>query len=228
MLTQKEEEKFWAELGKRCEHIPLQQLLGSTEFMGLKFRVTDKVLCPRQDTETLVEEVLRYLQDGSRILDMCTGSGCILLSLLHYSNGCTGIGADLSADALEVAQNNATELGIQAEFVQSDLFEKIEGMFEVIVSNPPYIRTSQIEQLMPEVRDHEPYMALDGHEDGLFFYRKIIPDAYQHLCGGGMLFLEIGFDQGEEVQKLMQDSHFQEVQIVRDLAGQMRVVCGFR
>lgn len=227
-LSAEEETQYRQAMEKRLQRIPLQQIIGKTEFMGLEFTVTDQVLCPRQDTETLVEEVMRDLQDGSRILDLCTGSGCILLSLLHYSNHCIGTGADLSAEALAVAKHNAQQLGIPADFVQSDLFEQITGLFEVIVSNPPYIQTSVVETLMPEVREHEPRMALDGHEDGLFFYRRIIPEAYRHLCGGGMLYLEIGYDQAQAVCRLMEEAHFQGVRVTKDLAGQDRVVCGFR
>ena len=133
-----QEKEYVRLIGRRVTRIPLQHLTGNQEFMGLSFRVNEHVLIPRQDTETLVEEVMRYLNDGMRILDLCTGSGCILLSLLRYSNSCQGLGSDLSAQALEVARENAGNLSLNAEFVQSDLFEKIEGKFEIIVSNPPY------------------------------------------------------------------------------------------
>ena len=233
----------------RKARIPLQQLTGVQEFMGLEFLVDEHVLIPRQDTEILVEEVLKNLYDGMRILDLCTGSGCILISLLHYSNDCEGVGTDISAEALDVARQNAQKLlGIQAgagdaltfhgteesaenrdgriSFIQGDLFEKVEGKFDIIVSNPPYICRNVIETLMPEVREHEPLLALDGGEDGISFYRRIMEECGSYLCGGGMLFLEIGYDQAADVRKLMEDAGFLEVSVVKDYGGQDRVVYG--
>ena len=225
------EEKYFGWIGKRAGRIPLQQLTGEQDFMGLTFTVNENVLIPRQDTEILVEEVLKELHDGMRILDMCTGSGCILLSLLHYSNDCEGLGVDLSAEALEVAGRNVLkvltpEKAEHAHFLQSDLFEKVEGKFEIIVSNPPYIASAEVDRLMPEVRDHEPRMALDGTEDGLEFYRRIIAEAGQYLVSSGMLFFEIGYDQGQAVSELMREHGYREVQVVQDYAGLDRVVYG--
>lgn len=225
------EEKYLHWIRQRAEHIPLQQLTGEQDFMGLTFSVNEHVLIPRQDTEILVEEVLKELHDRMRILDMCTGSGCILLSLLHYSNDCEGLGVDLSAEALEVAGRNVLkvltpEKAEHAHFLQSDLFEKVEGKFEIIVSNPPYIASAEVEKLMPEVRDHEPRMALDGTEDGLHFYRRIIKEAGKHLVNSGMLFFEIGYDQGQAVSELMRAGGYREVQAVQDYAGLDRVVLG--
>ena len=195
--------------------------------MGLTFRVNQHTLIPRQDTETLVEEGMRHMYDGMRILDMCTGSGCILLSLLKYSNECEGIGVDISEEALKVARENAQRLGLKAEFVQGDLFEPVpEKKFDMIVSNPPYIETAVIETLMPEVRDHEPMQALDGMEDGLFFYRKIVEKAPGFLTKGGWLLFEIGHNQGEAVSKLMTVQGFKEVEVVKDYTGLDRVVLG--
>lgn len=211
---------------QRSRHIPLQYITGYQEFMGLRFRVSPAVLIPRQDTETLVEEVMRFLHDGMHILDLCTGSGCILLSLLKYSNDCVGVGSDLSEDALLTAKENASLLGIEAEFVCSDLFEKIEGKYEIIVSNPPYIRSSDISGLMEEVRDHDPMMALDGGEDGLSFYRRIIAQAGGYLHFGGMLFLEIGAGQTQEVAEYMRKAGYRDVTVCKDLAGLDRVVYG--
>lgn len=225
------EEKYLNWIRQRAEHIPLQQLTGEQGFMGLTFSVNEHVLIPRQDTEILVEEVLKELHDGMRVLDMCTGSGCILLSLLHYSNDCEGLGVDLSAEALEVAGRNVLkvltpEKAEHAHFLQSDLFEKVEGKFEIIVSNPPYIASAEVDRLMPEVRDHEPRMALDGTEDGLYFYRRIIEEAGKHLVSSGMLFFEIGYDQGQAVSELMRTEGYCEVQVVQDYAGLDRVVFG--
>lgn len=225
-VTEEEETQFRIFIERRSTHEPLQQITGWQEFMGLHFSVTEDVLVPRQDTETLVEEVMRYLRDGMEILDVCTGSGCILLSLLRYSNGCRGVGCDISEKALAVAGQNAKELGISAQFIQSDLFESIEGRFEYIVSNPPYIRKDMIPTLMEEVRDHEPLIALDGGEDGLDFYRKITREATEHLYSGGMLFFEIGYDQGEAVKLLMEEEGYEEVTVSQDLAGLDRVVYG--
>lgn len=211
---------------KRSQHIPLQHILGYQEFMGLHFVVTPDVLIPRQDTETLVEEVMRFLHDGMRILDVCTGSGCILLSLLKYSNDCKGTGCDLSEKAVSVAEENARALGISAEFVQSDLFENIRGRYEIIVSNPPYIASEEIPALMEEVREHDPLMALDGGKDGLYFYREIIKQAGDYLYPGGMLFFEIGCGQAADVSGYMRQAGYQDITICKDLSGLDRVVSG--
>lgn len=240
-VTAEEEAAYRALLDRRADRIPLQQLTGTQNFMGLEFCVNEHVLIPRQDTEILVEEVLQNLHDGMHILDMCTGSGCILISLLHYSNNCTGVGTDISAKALEVARDNAERLlegvpqsmsdmdGFQKiELVQSNLFENITGQFDMIVSNPPYIQTSVIDTLMPEVRDHEPRLALDGSEDGLLFYREIVGESNKYLKQGGMLFFEIGYDQGEAVSRLMEQAGFLEVQVIKDYGGLDRVVYGTR
>ncbi len=223
-----EEEFYKAVIGKRAQRIPLQHITGEQEFMGLTFKVNEHTLIPRQDTEILVEEAMRHLHDGMDILDMCTGSGCILLSLLKYSNECSGTGIDISQDALEVARENAQMLGLKAEWLQSDLFEKVSGSFDMLVSNPPYIATKEIETLMPEVREHEPIQALDGYEDGLFFYREIIAKASEYLRKGARVFFEIGYDQGEAVSNLLIKHGFQEVKVVKDYAGLDRVVKGMK
>ncbi len=217
-------------LQQRAQRSPLQHITGVQEFMGLEFTVNDKVLIPRQDTEILVEEVLRELQSGMRILDVCTGSGCILLSILHYSNDCTGVGVDISPEALAVAGRNGDALSREREleytFLEGDLFAPVEGKFDIIVSNPPYIATAVIETLEPEVRDHEPMLALDGKEDGLFFYRRLAAECGAYLNRGGRLYLEIGYDQGQAVQELLTAAGFGEVQVVQDYAGLDRVVHG--
>ena len=200
--------------------------------MGLEFGVSSDVLIPEQDTENLVEEVMREVCDGDRILDLCTGSGCILLSLLHYSNGSTGVGTDLSEDAVAAARKNACRLGLsdRSDWRTGDLFEALKPgeRFDIIVSNPPYIRRETIGELAPEVRIHEPRMALDGGEDGLDFYRRIIPDAADHLVTGGMLFLEIGYDQAEQVSALMEDAGYYEIRTIKDYGGNDRIVCGIK
>ena len=214
-------------LAKRAGHVPLQHLTGSQEFMGLDFFVNENVLVPRADTETLVEVVLKELHDGMRVLDMCTGSGCILLSLLKFSNDCEGVGADISEKALDVAKRNAEALGIDATFVQGDLFENVEGKFDILVSNPPYIRTCEIEELMPEVRDHDPFIALNGHETGIYYYEKIVEAAPAHLNRGALVAFEIGCDQGREVSGLMIRNGYKNVEVINDLCGNPRVVKGF-
>ncbi|MGN0471400.1 MAG: peptide chain release factor N(5)-glutamine methyltransferase [Lachnospiraceae bacterium] len=225
-VSEQEHADYRRALRLRHERIPLQHITGEQEFMGLSFRVNEHVLIPRQDTETLVEEVMRYLHDGMEILDMCTGSGCILLSLLHYSNGCAGTGVDLSEEALQVARENGERLHLDARWIQSDLFTKVDGKFDMIVSNPPYIQTDVIATLEPEVRDHEPMMALDGCADGLEFYRRIARDAGRHLKRGGMLFFEIGYDERDDVMRIMTESGYTDVTGVQDLAGHDRVVIG--
>lgn len=234
-VSGEEQERYHALIAKRSEHIPLQYLTGEQEFMGLTFMVNKNVLIPRQDTEVLVEEIMRDLHDGMRILDLCTGSGCILLSLLQYSNNCQGVGTDLSEEALCVARENYSRLKadkpeMEAAFIKSDLFENLDteksGKFDIVVSNPPYIKTNVIDTLMPEVREHEPFMALDGREDGLFFYRKITEGVKRYLVRGGMLYYEIGYDQAKEVAAIMEKEGFSEIEVVKDFAGLDRVVKG--
>jgi len=184
------------------------------------------VLIPRQDTEVLVEEALKYLKPEMRFLDLCTGSGCILLSLLHFCKEAEGVGVDISLEALEVAAENKARLHPVAELLQSDLFAAVEGRFDVIVSNPPYIRSEEIQHLMEEVRLHDPLLALDGHEDGLYFYRAIAKKSPSYLKRGGWLLVEIGHDQGSDVSRLLEEQGFCEIEIVKDLAGLSRVVKG--
>ena len=248
-----EQEKQYREfIETRASHIPLQHITGVQEFMGLEFLVNEHVLVPRQDTEVLVENVLQVLKPDMKVLDMCTGSGCILISLLKCSQmqwcnktcsqftsvqeecgvheNCEkqiyGVGVDVSKEALKVAQANGERIGVKADFIQSDLFENVDGTYDVIVSNPPYIRTAVIEELKEEVKFYDPFIALDGKEDGLYFYRKIVEKSPEYLSDGGQLFFEIGHDQGEDVKKLMEQAGFTEVTVKKDLAGLDRVVLG--
>ena len=225
-VTEKQHDAYADCIERRKEHIPLQHILGYQEFMGLKFKVTPDVLIPRQDTETLVEEVLRYLHDGMHILDVCTGSGCILLSLLRYSNDCAGVGCDISEQALQTAEENAKCLGLEAELIKSNLLENVTGKYEIIVSNPPYIPSGEIKNLMEEVREHDPIIALDGGEDGLLFYRKLTEKAGEFLYSGGMLFFEIGCGQAAAVSEYMKKAGYRDITVCRDLAGLDRVVYG--
>ncbi|HBV84359.1 MAG: peptide chain release factor N(5)-glutamine methyltransferase [Lachnospiraceae bacterium] len=230
-----EEQFYKIVIEKRASHIPLQHITGEQEFMGLSFQVNEHVLIPRQDTEILVEEVMRHLSDGMRILDICTGSGCILLSLLKYSNECEGVGIDISSDALRVAQENAQRLQLDATFLEGDLFLPLKSfqssktsdtLFDIIVSNPPYIETKVIDTLMPEVRLHEPVSALDGGEDGLYFYRKIVAEAPRFMRKGAYLFFEIGCAQAQTVAMFMQEAGFVQIEVLKDYAGLDRVVFG--
>lgn len=249
-------------IGRRAEHIPLQHLTHQAFFMGYEFYVNENVLVPRQDTETLVESALECMKNvnseesgkGPHVLDMCTGSGCILISLLKELPQAYGTGVDLSEPALEVARRNAQALEVndRAEFVKSNLFSAqyfinegspdIENnikdaedknnngnhtiAYDMIISNPPYIPTAEIEGLMDEVKLHDPRMALDGMEDGLYFYRTITEQAGDYLVPGGWLLYEIGCSQGEDVAELLRKEGFEDVEIRQDLAGLDRVVLG--
>ncbi len=213
-------------LNKRAEHVPLQYITGEQEFMGITFRVNEAVLIPRQDTETLVEEALKVVRPGMKVLDMCTGSGCILISILKNVVEVEGYGYDISKQALNVAKENAKLNNVTAFFERSDLFESVTETFDVIVSNPPYIPTDVIGGLMPEVAVYEPMQALDGKEDGLYFYRKIVEVASEYLNPDGKLLFEIGHDQGEAVSVLMKEAGYKDVQVIKDLAGNDRVVIG--
>ena len=227
-ISLEQETKYCSYVATRAKHVPLQHITGVQEFMGLEFLVNEHVLVPRQDTEVLVERVLEDLKSGIHILDMCTGSGCILLSLLKLCgmSNVKGVGVDISEEALKVAKQNAEKLEVNARFISSDLFCDVEGKYDVIVSNPPYIRTSVIEELKEEVKFHDPFIALDGKEDGLYFYRRIVEESPKYLIKGGKLYFEIGHDQGEDVSKLMKDAGFVDVTVKKDLAGLDRVVFG--
>ena len=213
-------------LKKRSERVPLQYITGSQEFMGLNFKVNSNVLIPRQDTETLVEEALKICQPGMEILDLGTGSGCIVISLMKNAHGMTATGSDISKQALLVAKENARLHEVEIEWVRSNLYENISGRFDLIVSNPPYIPQEDILGLMPEVRDFEPVGALDGGVDGLDFYRQIIAQGKDYLNKDGYLYLEIGYDQGPAVTNMMCAAGYRDVAVVRDLAHQERVVKG--
>lgn len=231
-VSKDNEELYLDYVNKRKNHIPLQYITGVQEFMGLEFHVNENVLIPRQDTEILVEEVLKQIQDGSRILDMCTGSGCILISLLYYSKCCEGVAIDISNEAICLAKENAKRIlsqkksDIVYEFLTSDLFDKVDGKFDIIVSNPPYIRSDMIPELMEEVCEHEPFIALNGYEDGLYFYREIIRESRHYLKNGGQLYFEIGFDQAEDVSVLLESCGYKEITVRKDLAGLDRIVSG--
>lgn len=220
-------ENYHKLISRRAEHIPLQHIIGTQEFMGLEFVVSRDVLIPRQDTETLVEEVIK-VSVGKQVLDLCTGSGCIIISIASLGRPLKAVGSDISEKALNIAATNVKKHGVKVELVQSDLFENISDSFDIIVSNPPYIPTKDIQNLMTEVREHEPKLALDGNVDGLEFYRRISAESKQYLNQAGYLFYEIGYDQGEAVKQILLQEGFTDITIVKDLSGLDRVVSARR
>ncbi len=231
VLSESEEKLFSELIARRAMREPVAYILGYWEFMGLRFTVSGDVLIPEQDSEFLVEEALRYCQDGYTILDLCTGSGCIALGVLAYTNDTRAVCTDISESALKIARKNAEDLDLagRTEFIKTDLFpEKGSVKADILISNPPYIKRSVIDTLEPEVRDYEPRLALDGDEDGLVFYRRIIQNAGDYLYSSGLILLEIGYDQAEEVKKLFEDEgHFHDIEVIRDFSGNDRVVKAF-
>ena len=218
-------EKYNELVNQRAGHIPLQHIIGTQEFMGLTFKVNENVLIPRQDTELLVENVVDYLGNDERtVLDMCTGSGCIAVSIDRLSKNSKVTAVDISEKALEVAQENNRLNNAKVTFIQSDLFTNVTGKYDIIVSNPPYIRTDEIPKLMEEVKSHEPVMALDGMEDGLYFYKKICNEASDYLNDNGKIFFEIGYDQGDDVSEILRQNRFCNIEVLKDLSGNDRVV----
>ena len=211
---------------KRAERVPLQYITGEQEFMGLTFHVNSNVLIPRQDTETLAEEAIKLVEPGMSILDMCTGSGCIIISILKKCSGIQGTGSDISKQALNVAKENAKLNNVAVDFERSDMFENLSDKYDMIVSNPPYIRSDVVPTLMPEVCEFEPLDALDGHEDGLYFYRKIIKECKSFLKEDGKILFEIGNDQGQAVSDMLTYAGFRNVRVIKDLAHNDRVVVG--
>lgn len=239
-------EAYFNLIERRASRVPLQHITGRQEFMGLPFEVNEKVLIPRQDTETMVEDALELMEKGTLrgqeytdglkrggdILDLCCGSGAIGISIAKLAKGAHVTCSDLSKDALEVADRNARLNDCKSvKFTESDMFAAFCGRhgkkkFNLIISNPPYIPPSVIEGLEPEVRDHEPMMALDGGADGLDFYRIIAQHAPEHLKKGGVLMLEIGFDQKDAVKGLLQETgRFEKIIGLTDLTGKDRIVC---
>ena len=213
-------------LNKRVSRIPLSQVLGERDFCGFTFKVNEHVLTPRFETEELVSLVAKQ-SEGKSILDLCTGSGCIAISLALLGKPKKVTASDISDEALKVAKKNASNLldeSIDFTLVKSDLFENLDERFDIIVSNPPYIQTEEVLKLDPEVRDHEPHLALDGGTDGLDIYKRIIAEAKDHLNNGGKIFFEIGFDEGKAVSDLLTNAGFDDVKVIKDLSGNDRIV----
>lgn len=226
-------EQYRKMVGIRSRRCPLQQILGSQEFMGLEFYVNQHVLIPRQDTETLVELVLEEQRNREKtVLDLCTGSGCIAVSLAVKGGYRSVTATDISGEALVVARRNVETHGCEEriDLYQGDLFQALKPgrTFDIITSNPPYIPTAVIQTLEPEVRDHEPMLALDGTEDGLYYYRRIASEAKQYLAEEGSIYLEIGHDQGKAVAGLFEAAGYRNVRVCKDLAANDRVVCAHR
>lgn len=218
---------------KRISHIPVQHLTGIQYFMGYEFIVNENVLVPRFDTEILVENVISYLKDGMKVLDICTGSGCIAISLMLSKNNLEGLATDISEKALEVAKANKEKHSVSnLELINTDLVSGLESKykdyFDVIVSNPPYIESKVIDTLSIEVKEHEPVLALDGGEDGLIFYRRLVDEALILLKDGGIFAVEIGYNQGQAVKELFENAKLREVRVIKDYAGLDRVVLGLK
>lgn len=235
-LLEEQEIKFKEFIYKRLQGTPIQYLTNEQEFMSLPFYVNESVLIPRQDTEILVETALNLInkEKETQILDLCTGSGCIGISMAYYAPYSNIIGIDISDSALKVAEYNAKINGVndRISFVKSNLFNEVpnslKGKLDMIISNPPYIPTKDIKMLMKEVREHEPSIALDGGQDGLDFYKLIIKDGKEYLKSGAILIFEIGYNQGKIVSQVLKSSGFKEVEIKKDLAGLDRVVFGIK
>lgn len=226
-------ERYDAVIDRRSSHIPLQHITGQAWFYGRGFNVNSDVLVPRQDTEVLVSEALKVINAKDSVLDMCTGSGCIIITLALEKKLGRALGADISEAALKVASGNREKLGADdVTFVKSNIFSDInvndDELFDVIVSNPPYIATGEIETLTEEVRIHDPYIALDGLEDGLHFYREITQQSLNYIKSGGWLLYEIGCTQAHDVSDIMSEYGYSNIKVIKDLAGLDRVVMGQR
>lgn len=230
-VPEKQAERFLIMVDKRAEKIPLQHITGCQEFMGMNFFVNHNVLIPRQDTELLVEKTIEYIykeQKKLSVLDMCTGSGCIAISINKLCKNVEVTAVDLSEKALDVARKNSEYNKAKVKFIQSDLFDNVVNQYDILVSNPPYIKTEEIANLMTEVKAHEPRMALDGDKDGLKFYRKICENIEKYLKPEGRVFFEIGYDQGKTVPEIMRQFGFHNIEVIKDLSGNDRVVTARR
>lgn len=223
--------KYIEYINRRASKEPYAYIIGRKEFMKLDFKVNKNVLIPREDTEVLIQEIIdlaskEYSSDKKvKILDMCTGSGCIAISLGKYIENAEITAVDISNEALQVAKENAIINNVNVTFINSNLFDKIEERFDIIVSNPPYIKKDVIDTLQEEVKN-EPILALDGGESGLDFYKKITKEALEHLNINGILAFEIGYDQGNEVAKILEENDFKDIEIKKDISGNDRVVMG--
>lgn len=233
VLTAEQITRYKNLIKRRAERIPVAYLTGHKEFMGLNFAVTPDVLIPRPDTEVLAQGVIEHLQEFNRNLklaDLGVGSGAICVSILKYVENITAAAVDISKHALEIAKFNAQKFNVddRIKFYEGNLFEPLEGqIFDVIVSNPPYVATEEFKNLQPEIEE-EPKSALDGGSDGLNFYRKIIEAAPKFLTDDGFLAMEIGYKQSDAVQNLLRENNFKYIQVWKDLAGIERVLAAWK
>lgn len=229
-MSEDEFHQFQTYIQRRIKGEPCQYIFKNTEFMGLDFYCDERVLIPRGDTELLVDEALTYLLglEQPKMIDVCTGSGCIVLSLASYCPQLWAMGIDISREALEVAKLNQERLGVEVSFKEGNLLCGIEERVHLITANPPYITTDDMKNLDTSIRDYEPRLALEGGEDGLIYYRELIPMAYECLLESGMLMVEIGYNQGEAVKKLFEEAGFDSVKCIRDYQGYDRIVKGYR
>lgn len=217
-------EEFFRLIERRSKRIPLSYVIGTRDFFGLTFKVDENVLIPEQETELLVEEVIKH-SEGKSVLDMCTGSGCIAISIALFGKPSKVAASDISEKALEVARENAKSIKAgEISFIQGDMFENVTDKFDIIVSNPPYIETKVIDELMPEVRDYIPRLALDGDEDGLKFYRIISKEAVKKLNKNGRIFYEIGYNQSRAVASILLENGFTNITVIKDYSGLDRIV----
>lgn len=224
IIEKNKAEEFFRLIERRSKRIPLSYVIGTRDFFGLTFKVNENVLIPEQETELLVEEVIKY-SEGKAVLDMCTGSGCIAISIALFGKPSKVAASDISEKALEVARENAKSLKSgEISFIQGDMFENVTDKFDIIVSNPPYIETGEIDELMPEVRDYIPRLALDGDIDGLKFYRIISKEAVKKLNKNGRIFYEIGYNQSRAVASILLENGFTDVKIMKDYSGLDRIV----
>ena len=225
-MAKEDEEKYFQYINKLKNGIPLQYITNNQEFMKLNFFVDENVLIPRADTEILVEEVISLANDDkNKILDVCTGSGAIAVSLAKYIKNSNVMAIDISKEALKIAEKNSFNNNVNIKFIESDLFNNLEeNDFDIIVSNPPYIRENVINELSIEVK-HEPKIALDGGKDGLDFYRKLSSESYQYLKYSGYLCLEIGYDQKNEVIEILKnEKKYKNIYSKKDLFGNDRII----
>lgn len=232
VLLSLQENEFFEKVNKLCSGVPIQYLTNSQEFMGVNFYVDKNVLIPQPDTEILVENVISIIKNLQKscqkeitVLDLCTGSGIIGVCLKKYLQNVNVLSSDISSNALEIAKKNANLQNVKIDFIKSDLFENIDEKFDVIVSNPPYIKTDKINELSKEVKN-EPRLALDGGQDGLDFYRRIIKESTNFFRKTGYLALEIGYDQKEAVENLFKNFKYKEIKIFKDLSDIERVIIG--
>ena len=224
IIEKNKAEEFFRLIERRSKRIPLSYVIGTRDFFGLTFKVDENVLIPEQETELLVEEVIKH-SEGKSVLDMCTGSGCIAISIALFGKPSKVAASDISEKALKVARENAKSLKAgEISFIQGDMFENVTDKFDIIVSNPPYIETGEIDELMPEVRDYIPRLALDGDIDGLKFYRIISKEAVKKLNKNGRIFYEIGYNQSRAVASILLENGFTDVNIMKDYSGLDRIV----